>query len=171
MSRYLEQKFGLTEKQAAFAVAFVQYGDVGLASERAGYSDATTGWQVLRVPHVVLAIREELQRRLITEGATIGLDALLKIAGNKREPAAARVAAAKALLDRAGFVPPSLKDEGTGKQLTEMSPDELRRFIEEAEKDINAAEAKLASRAIPVNASVIAPTPTVDDAQLQELLA
>jgi hypothetical protein len=81
------------------------------------------------------------------------LENLIRIAkSNSSAPAV--VAAAKQVLALAGYVGPSparLVDDG-GKQLVEMTPDELRATIDKHDASIEEMERLLAEQATPVNA-------------------
>jgi hypothetical protein len=100
----------LTEQQKRFVLEYASgEGAAGNASEaarRAGYSPpsaAEIGRQLLEKPHVREAIYRELVRLRHRSGA-VGLDALIRIAQSDKAPAAARVAAGRALCEHAGLL-------------------------------------------------------------------
>jgi|SRR6266508_2004188 len=81
----------------------------------------------------------EVQCILRTEGTARGLAALLEIVSDPNAPKGVRVDAAKALLDRAGYVAPRAEAAPpTQKMLTEMSPAELADIIKECEDTLAA---------------------------------
>ena len=96
-----------TEMQSAFAVHYVSNGgDATKAAIAAGYSEHTAGqlgWQQLQKPVVRELIYKELLRQR-TRSGVVGLNALVRIAEDTKAPAAARVAAARALMEHAGLI-------------------------------------------------------------------
>lgn len=96
-----------TEMQSAFAVHYVSNGgDATKAAIAAGYSDRTAGqigWQLLQKPVVRELIHKELLRQRACSGV-VGLNAMVRIAEDAKAPAAARVAAARALMEHAGLI-------------------------------------------------------------------
>lgn len=96
-----------TDKQIAFAAAYViNGGDATKAAIAAGYSEATAGqigWQQLQKPVVREMVHRELLRQRGRSGA-VGLNALVRIAEDPKAPAAARVAAARTLMEHAGLI-------------------------------------------------------------------
>lgn len=97
----------MTELQQKFAIEFAMNGaNATAAAKLAGYSAKTAheiGRQLLEKPHVQAAIHRELTRLRFRSGA-IGLQAMSQIAENEKAPAAARVSAARALMEHAGLV-------------------------------------------------------------------
>jgi hypothetical protein len=78
---------------------------------------------------------DELATQLATEGAPAAYRLLLKVVNDESVSARVRVDAGKALLDRAGFVPPKASaPEGLEKAVTAMSRDELKAFVDQAER-------------------------------------
>jgi phage terminase small subunit len=136
----------LTEQQRNFVHAFVGSGNAKDAKSKAGYGDTVQGSFLLRHPAIAAAIRYEVGRQLATEGAQIGYGALKRIALDTQAPAAAQVAAAKALLQGAGLLEPQEK-QADSKPLTAYSQTELREFIETKRGEIDRIEATLADRA------------------------
>ena len=139
MSYMTAGNFGLTEKQLSFVRALVATGNKKLAVEQAGYGgDAViTSAQVLASPAVTAALRHEINRCLLHHAAA-AVSVLLEIMTDKTAPKGVRVDAAKAVLDRAGFIAPRQGDQqGATKALNEMSSDELRRFISDSERELS----------------------------------
>jgi phage terminase small subunit len=134
---------GLTDMQSLF----VRYVCDGMnhtkAAELAGYAgDSSTPSRVASHPEVIKAIGAELVRRLASEGAPVGYSVLLSIARNEAASDRARIDASKALLDRAGYVPPRASEPAPASfSVDSMDREQLRRFIAEAESKL-ASEAK-----------------------------
>ncbi len=109
----------MTEKQERFAAEYAMNGgDHVAAAEAAGYSAASAadiGRNTLALPHVECAILKTLMKLRSRSGA-IGLNAMIRIATNEKAPAAARVSAARSLMEHAGLV-------GTAKELIEARAD------------------------------------------------
>jgi hypothetical protein len=93
--------------QRRFALEYASgSGNASDAARKAGYSAksaAEIGRQLLEKPHVRDMISQELVKLRVRSG-TIGLNALTTIAGDAKMAPAARVAAARALLEHAGLV-------------------------------------------------------------------
>ena len=130
----------LTSKQQAYVLAYTSgagaVGNAAAAARVAGYSEKTArviGFQLLYLPHVRDAIdqanREQLSGRIATKAVAL----LERAIDDERVPMRDRVAAAKTVLDRAGFLPPSLAERArevlSVKPLNEMTRDELAAFI------------------------------------------
>jgi len=122
----------LTDKQSAFALEFAMNGgNATAAAKNAGYSEKSAheiGRQLLELPHVQDGIHRELMRQRFRAGA-IGLDTMIRIATNEKAPAAARVSAARSLMETAGML-------GTAKEVIEAraeADDNSKRFIDYTE--------------------------------------
>jgi hypothetical protein len=104
-----------TDKQQAFALEYASNGaNATAAAKAAGYSEKSAheiGRQLLEISHVQEAIHRELMRNRYRSGA-IGLEAMIQIATNEKAPAAARVSAARALMEHGGLL-------GTAKEMDE----------------------------------------------------
>ena len=114
-----------TEMQQRFAIEYANNGGNGTAAAKAaGYSEKSAheiARQLLEKPAVQTMIHKELMRLRYRSGV-VGLNALTQIAEDTRLPAAARVQAARALMEHAGQL-------GTGKEMAEA------RAAAEAEPD------------------------------------
>jgi len=139
----------LDEKQRKFVSTFVSTGNAEAATSASGY-EITSQYYLLRRPDIIAAIRFEVQRRLATEGASVGYGAILEVARDEKAPGAARVAAGKALLTAAGLLeaPQAGKE---AKSINDMTRDELRDFIEAKRAEVDKMEAALADRAAILN--------------------
>ena len=136
----------LTEQERAFAVLYCKIGNAEIAKRESGYADNASANVLLRKPHMAAAIRAEILRLMTTEGAVIGFGGLKRIAQDTKAPAAAQVAAQKALLQGAGM----LEGPAEGKEskpINEMDRDELRSFIEAKRQEIDRIERELSDRA------------------------
>lgn len=96
----------MTDKQQAFVIEFARNGgNASAAAREAGYPEKSAheqGRQQLEKPHVREAIYRELMKLRYRSGV-IGLSALIGIAEDETNPAAARVSAARALVEHAGL--------------------------------------------------------------------
>lgn len=137
---------GLTEQERAFVVAYAARGDAEASKRDARYQDTTTGQHLLRRPHIALAVRAEIRRLFATEGAQISYRSLKRIALDEKAPAAAQVAAAKALAQAAGLLD-APTDQKETKSINDMTREELHTYIESKRADIDKMEAALADRA------------------------
>ena len=128
----------MTKGEKAFLAAYLDTGDRAKAEKAAGLS-ATYGYQVLARPEVQAQYVEAVLSRMKTEAAPLAVKTLIEIMGSAKAPAAARVQAAKIVLDR------TLPEAGGGgtKEIEEMTPAELSAAIQ-------ALEAQAASMAKPV---------------------
>jgi len=100
----------MTEMQERFAAEYAMNGgDSTAAAIAAGYSEKSAGdmgRRTLAFPHVEAAVLKELIK-LRSRSAAIGLNAMIQIAVNERAPAAARVSAARSLMEHAGLLGPA----------------------------------------------------------------
>lgn len=105
----------LTDMQKRFSLEFASNGgNATAAAKTAGYSAKSAheqGRQLLENPRVQEAIMRELMRLRFRSGS-IGLEAMISIATNERASAAARVSAARSLMEHAGMI-------GTAKEILE----------------------------------------------------
>jgi len=114
------------------------------AARSAGYvGDA---YSALKSPSVRQAISLAVQEILQLEGAPVALNLLLQTIRNEGAPIKIRVDCAKAILDRAGHTARQrAPDSGPGKDLNEMSTEELKSLVDRL-------EGELAERAQPLDA-------------------
>jgi hypothetical protein len=134
--------------------------------------------RLLNDPAVLDAIEKAVSGRMRGELAPKALNNLAEILDSKSASRALKLAASKAVLDRAGHVPPKAPDSvgDPAKGISERSPEQLRQFIQQAQNE-------LASRAKPViDAEVVKPatkeqrgqkslpSPTSDADELEDLL-
>ena len=120
----------LNEKQALFVHSMALTGDAAAAVVSAGYdtkTPASVGAKLLRTPHVIAALQQELRRQLVA-AAPMALSVIVAILRNEALNPKVRLDAAKTLLDRAGHIAPRAEAPETGlpQNLHEMSLTELR---------------------------------------------
>lgn len=129
----------MTDLQRAALDHLVNFGgSISDAASHAGYSGPQALHSWLRSKNGALALQAAMAEKLAS-GAPVMFNVLREIATNKAAPAGARVDAAKAWLDRAGFqVPRQTEKANDGKALHEMTAEELKRTVLE----LRAQEAK-----------------------------
>lgn len=130
----------LTRGEQAFAIAYAELGNVAAAEKKAGIAP-TTGYHVLKRPEVQREITAQQTARLTAEALPLAVQTLVNVMGSDKAPAAARVQAAKVVLDRTL----GAAGEGQAKEIHELTPDELAQAI-------SSLEAQAASMAKPVSA-------------------
>lgn len=117
---------GLTPRQRRFVTEFVRLGGkAGAAALSAGYAKGSAdvrASELVRMPKILAAIREESERRLCASVA-MGAETLVHLAQNA-ESESVRLQAAQALLDRGGLLLAhrtehvhTLRDERTDQEL------------------------------------------------------
>jgi phage terminase small subunit len=139
----------LTEQQRNFISTAIRTGDYTRAKTDAGYAESVHYSWLLRDPRIAAAFRGEVARQLATDGAQIGFHTLKRVARDEKAPAAAQVAAAKALLQGAGLLDQPQQGKES-KSINDMTRDELRGYIESKKAEIDGMERKLADGAIDV---------------------
>ena len=122
----------LTPKQRAFVEALVRNGcSATKAAEMAGYAAARqAAYDLQHLPHVAAAIRLERQRYISGELANVATGTLKAIMTDTEAPAAARVQAARTVLEIAGEIGKTKKDADDERPLSELSAEELTRLID-----------------------------------------
>jgi len=141
-----------TERQISFVKALVRSGDQTQAAIDAGYaqeSAAVAASKLLALPSVSAMIAVELERVRI-EGGLLGFNTLRLISRSDKAPAAARVTAARTLMEYAGMIGRTGQAE---KDPADMSTEELRHLLGRIDTEI-------VSRAKPVNGPVASPIPS-----------
>jgi hypothetical protein len=130
----------LTRGEQAFAMAYAELGDVKAAEKKAGIA-TNHGYAVLKRPEVQREIVAQQTARMTAEALPLAVQTLINVMGSEKAPAAARVQAAKVVLDRTL----GANGEGQAKDIHEMTPEELAQAI-------STLEAQAASMAKPVSA-------------------
>jgi phage terminase small subunit len=121
----------LTDRQQQFVHEIVKSGvNPTEAARRAGYrAPKETSYTLTRTPHIVLAIRQERARMFDGDLANVAAVTLRDIMLDSQAPAAARVSAARTVLEVTRELGRRQDDAGSDKQLHEMTPEELAGLI------------------------------------------
>lgn len=135
----------LTLKERAFIQAYVDNGGDRAGAERASGLSTTGCYKILGRPDVQQAIVESQMTRLQSEALPLAVGTLMSIMRSDKAPAAARVQAAKAVLDRAL---PALGD-GQVRNLHEMTPEEIARAISALEAQAAAVARDVTAPSLP----------------------
>ena len=150
----------LTPKQRQFVVCLVRNGNTPTqAAREAGYNHPkVSAFDLLRLPHVAAAIKFERQRYISGELANIATGTLRHILTDPEAPAAARVQAARTVLEMSGEIGRKAKEGEEDRPLSELSADELTRLIDRWTEE-------RATLAKPVDAEVVDAAERADLAQ------
>jgi phage terminase small subunit len=135
---------GLTEQQANFVAKFSSdpacIGNATAAALAAGYSAKTAhvqGCQMLKNSKIRAAIDAALREQISSSLAARAVRVLHRILDDPDAPARVLVDCAKAVLDRAGIMPPTVaereREDDDTKPLAEMTAQELQLFIDREE--------------------------------------
>lgn len=121
----------LTPKQQAFVRHLVATGCSHTeAARQAGYAHPKEeAYSLTRLPHVAAAIRQERARVFDADLANVAAETLRAVMTDKEAPAAARVSAARTVLEVTRELGRRQEDGSNDKQLHEMTPDELAGLI------------------------------------------
>lgn len=119
----------LTRGEQAFAIAFAALGNVAAAEKKAGIGE-NCGYSVLKRPEVQREIVAQQTARLTAEALPLAVQTLVNVMQSDKAPAAARVQAAKVVLDRTL----GANGEGMVKDLHELTPEELSQAIAKLEE-------------------------------------
>lgn len=131
---------GLTRTESDFLEAYAATGSTALARSKTGMP-RSTAYGVLARPEVQARMVQIQTAKLMHEALPVAVQTLIDVMGNAKAPAAARVQAAKVVLDRT--LP--IGEGGQVKELHELTPAELA-------QQIDILEAKAANLATAVNA-------------------
>jgi phage terminase small subunit len=131
----------LSAQQRIFVESFIEHGDARRAAKEAGYKETamrTADLQMLGAPRVAFAITMAARSRL-ARAVPMALNTLEYLAQNAQSEKV-KLDASKAILDRAGLVPPAPPKEDPNmveKPLHEMSTEELRALAAKLEGEIS----------------------------------
>lgn len=127
----------LTDRQGQFVRCLVQEGcNPTEAARRAGFSNPrNSGYYLIRLPHITAAVRQERSRLFDGELANVAAETLRQVMTDPEAPAAARVSAARTVLEVTRELGRRQDDGGADKQLHEMTPDELAGLISKWEAE------------------------------------
>jgi phage terminase small subunit len=129
----------LNQRQTDFVGFFVETGDAHQAALLTGYAEGTArtaGTEILALPHIALAIARAARLRL-ARGVPLALNTLEHLVG-KAQSEKVRLDAAKAVLDRAGLVPPKDQEDRStiATPLHEMTTEDLRAMVHRLEDEL-----------------------------------
>lgn len=125
------------------------------AAREAGYAHPKAhAYAVMARPDVLEAIRREQASKLVKEGLPIAVATLIEIAGDTKQPANARIAASKVIVDRGLGV----DDPARNKSPEEMTGEELQRAIQALQRKA----ADLAKPVIDADPASVAPESVLD---------
>ncbi len=130
----------MTRGEQEFAIAYAALGNVAQAEKKAGIA-VNHGYAVLKRPEVQREIVAQQTARMTAEALPLAVQTLINVMGSDKAPAAARVQAAKVVIDRTL----GTGEGGQAKEIHELTPEELAMAI-------NKLEAQAASMAMPVSA-------------------
>lgn len=153
----------LTDKQAALVRGLIRHGCIIKASEQANYASVEIAYRTRQLPHVQAALAAELRRWLITEAAPAALKLMYEVMLDDLKDPKLRIACAKTLADRSGFIAPKAKDSSglEAKSPAEMNREELVEMSQRIAKE-------LGDRSVITIDS--APRPPVIDSELLDIL-
>jgi len=130
----------LNAQQRAFVESFIEHGDARRAAKEAGYKETvvrTADLQMLGAPRIAFAIAMAARGRL-ARAVPMALNTLEYLAQNAQSEKV-KLDASKAILDRAGLVPPAPPKEDKNmveKPLNEMTVEELRALADKLEGEL-----------------------------------
>lgn len=121
----------LTDKQRVFVSVLTEEALTPTAAARkAGYAvPGDSAYHLMRTPHVIDAIRHARARLIGGDLANIALGTLRHVMVDSDAPAAARVSAARTVLEMSGELRKDAAADDAGKKLHEMTLDELSDVI------------------------------------------
>jgi hypothetical protein len=130
------KKSDLTFKQQSFVSYLVaENKNPTEACRLAGYSyPKETAYKLTRNPSVILLIQQERRRLYSTDLSIIAVNTLKNIMQDVDAPASARVSASRTALELAGDIGKNAIDSSDGKDLSELTPDQLGRLIDNWEE-------------------------------------
>ena len=93
-------------------------------------------------------LRDELSHKMRTAGAVKAYRTAISICDDPKATAAAKASAVNSLFRAGGFFAPQDPDAGAGKQLSEMTADELRAASRKAKADLEALDRRDAGESL-----------------------
>ena len=141
----------LTAMERSYIKHMAKTGDGEYAAAKAGYAfPAVAAGKLARNEHVQVATRAEAQKYLREEAGGVSIAVLVSIGVDEKQPAGARVQAAKALAELSDI---GLTGEQSRKDPGEMDGAELQDMIAKLERQRDALEAIAAGKAKDVTPS------------------
>ena len=143
-----KQNGRMTPKEREFVKHMVRTNDPVYAATKAGYSDPErSGYRNASNPALQEATKQQVERWLNTTGAALGVYVLTELAISTAQPGSVRVRAASKLVDLAGV---GVSEADAGKELHEMTGDELANHLAKLEKQRQAIEHAMSDHAKPI---------------------
>lgn len=131
-----------------FVKTVARTNDPTYAAAKAGFANVSAAAsKLMRNPIVAEATREEAQRLAREKGGFVGIYTLMSIALDDKQPAGARVTAAKVLADKSGI---GVEDGDGTLDLHEMNGEQLAAYAAKLQRQADAAARAQADRARPV---------------------
>lgn len=150
-----------TARQKVFISVMARTNDHEYAASKAGFvQPATAGWKLLQNEIIRDAVRSEALKFLDEKAGPAAVYNLAQIMLDEAQPAGARVRASEIIGKWSGMAG---DEEGGGKELHEMTGDELRAEIRRQHQRTAAIERALADQAKPVIEQEIIPSPGAFD--------
>lgn len=138
----------LTGMEREFVRHMARTHDQSYAAAKAGYAvPKNAGWKLMSNELIQIAVRSEVEKALKEKLGPAAVYNLAEIALDKAQPAGARVKASEILMKAAGL---GAQEGDSGKELHEMTGDELRREIARMEAHQQAMQRALADQARPI---------------------
>jgi hypothetical protein len=156
------ERRALTPRQDAFARSVAKGVSLSAAARLAGFKDGNEGYRQRTLPHVRRKIHEYRQLKL-DKLASASLNVIAEIMLDQDVKAETRLKAAQWVAESAGHGPQRTKDkekDNENNDMREWSIERLEAFLSERER--------LKRKAIATDATVIAPTGTMEDSQAVE---
>lgn len=130
----------LTPKQSAFVANVVGGCPPSEGAKLADYTNPeNAACSLMRLPHVQAAILDGLRRFLVMEAAPQALRVMFRFMNDETVDKKIRLAAAKTLADRAGFIAPKASENKdlANRSPVDMSAHELREMAQRIQKELS----------------------------------
>ena len=126
------RKRSITDQQKDFVNYLVKESKNATEAARlAGYAHPKqSAYDLTRNPSIIMLLRQTRQTVYQTELATLSADTLRNVMLDMDAPASAKVSAARTALELAGDLGKNSEELANGKNLGEMTPDELGSLID-----------------------------------------
>ena len=147
---------GLTPRERAFAAAYAATGSVTEAGRRAGYAHQPAASKAIARPAVAAEAQRIALDRISNEILPLAVETHIWLLSSDKVGAGAKVQAVKLAYDRA--LGPADAQSGVGKELADMTPEEI-------DQELRRARAERAAAAKLVEALEIAGTAETVDSQ------
>jgi len=136
-ARAIVARSGLNERQQLFIFELLKGSTKTEAARIAGYAEGTAA-TVLRAAGVQRTLVAAMDRFLVGELAPTAFGVVNKLMLDEKTPAGVRATLALGVLDRAGFgAKRHEKQAGDGKDVAQMSAEELRQAIDKLQAEID----------------------------------